>query len=326
MTLYVKKSGLYSTVQDLGRDGYLHMGIPSSGALDFRSHILVNRLLGNDINNSIIEMTYVGSHFKVKQSNYIAVVGADMQFKINDKKMPLGEVIAVKKNDEITFGKVNKGMRTYLGIAGGFHTEKFLGSSATHESLGIGGISGRRLKEGDILKSIVFQTPKQNLKLRNIKEDKKIRIIAGQQFDYFSQSEIYKLLNNEYKISTQSDRMGFRLEGESLCSHKGYDILSEPTFLGSIQIPRDGQPIVLLNERQTIGGYPKVATIIKADIPIITQLQPGELFSFKLIELGEAKRIYNELMDKLKNNHYLMEHSQVRRNISCRISGLLGGE
>ena len=325
MTLYVQKTGLYTTVQEPGRYGHLQHGIPSSGALDLRSHILANRLLNNDDNAATLEMTYIGGHFKVEQDTYIAVVGADMQFKLNDKTMPLGEVIGVKCGDELNFGKATQGMRAYLGITGGFLTETFLGSRATHEKLEVGGISGRRLQEGDVLKSISTHTPMPHVKLKTVKAEKEIRVIRGQQFNYFSDSEIAKFLNNEYKISTKSDRMGFRLDGEPLHSIKGYDILSEPTLLGSIQIPANGQPIVLLNERQTIGGYPKVATIIKADIPIITQLQPGETFSFKLIDLAEAKQLYRELMNNLENDHYLKAHSQTRSITSRRISSLLGG-
>ena len=301
MTLIVKDGGLYSTVQDLGRYGYFEQGIPTSGAVDFKSHMLANALLGNDPNCATIEMTYIGAIFSLNSSNYICVVGADMGFSINGIEMPIGKVIKCSAGDEIAFGKAKTGMRAYLGIAGGFQTPVFLNSRSTHEKIGI----RRPLKPGDEIITECTHEPKENVHLKYIEEDKNIRIIKGEQFDYFNQSEFEKLFIHSLKISTQSDRMGFRLDGVTLKSDLGYDILSEPTTLGNIQVPANGKPIILLNERQTVGGYPKIATVIKADIPKLTQLQPGEPFSFLLVELEEARQHYKALMHKLRNNAFI---------------------
>lgn len=301
MSLLTNNGGLYSTIQDLGRMGYLRDGIPSSGALDFKSHILVNSILGNDVNAATVEMTYVGGNFTVKAPNYIAVVGADMEFSINGVEMPLGKVIKVSEDDNIHFGKAKSGMRAYLGIAGGFQSEVVLNSKSTHEKLHI----SKHLKKGDVLHSEKTHTPKENVRLKTFKDDKIVRVIRGQQFNYFKNTEIDKFLNQHYMISGNFDRMGFRLDGDALESFRGYDILSEPTLLGSIQVPADGKLIVLMNERQTIGGYPKIATVIKADIPKIAQLQPNEPFQFKLIEIAEAKKLYKDLIEELQNNAYI---------------------
>lgn len=310
MTLIVNDGGLYSTIQDLGRYGYFEQGIPTSGALDFKSHILVNTLLRNDPNCATLEMTYIGGKFTVKSSNYISVIGADMGFSINGIDMPIGKVIKCTTGDKISFGKAKEGMRAYLGVAGGFQTQSFLNSRSTHEKIGV----GKPLKSGDEIYSECTHKPKENIHLKHIEEDKIIRIIKGEQFDYFNQDEIEKLLIQSFKISTQSDRMGFRLEDISIKSEKGYDILSEPTTLGSIQVPANGKPIVLMNERQTVGGYPKIATVIKADIPKLVQLQPGEPFTFLLIELEEAKHYYKTLMHLLKNDE-LIESVKLAKHI-----------
>lgn len=322
MTLYVNIPGLYTSVQDTGRYGHLNMGVPSSGALDFKSHILANKLLGNESNAATIEMNYTGASFTVKKPTYISAVGADMHLKVNKESMPLGTPIAVSPGDEISFDKAIYGSRSYLGISGGFISEKYLDSRATHENLGF----GKRLSTGDLIKSGPVRRPNLHVKLKVAETDTEIRIIPGQQFDYFSDAEIDRFLNNAYSVSTKSDRMGFRLEGARIYSGHGYDILSEPTLLGSIQIPADGKPIVLLNERQTIGGYPKVATVIKADIPKLVQKHPGETFSFKFVELEEARQLYKELKHNLESDYYLKEYSQARRVTSSRISGLLGGD
>lgn len=299
--LRVEKTGLYTTVQDLGRFGYLAHGVPTSGALDFRSHMLVNAILGNDFKCATIEMTYVGAHFKVLATNYIAALGADMDFRVNDVEMPLGKVIKVTVDDDITFKTATKGMRTYLGIAGGFQTEKILNSRSTHETIQF----GSRLNSGDIINSEHSHIPSENKRIKTIEQDIDIRVVPGQQYEYFSKTELNKFLNEPYKISSKSDRMGFRLVGEKLHSEQGYDIVSEPTLLGSIQVPADGMPIVLLNERQTVGGYPKIATVIKADIPKLAQLQPNESVTFKLVELDQAKKLYKNMMEQLYNNEFI---------------------
>lgn len=301
MTLIVNDGGLYSTIQDLGRYGYFEQGIPTSGALDFKSHILVNALLGNDSNCATIEMTYNGGKFTMKSSNYICVVGANMEFSINGVEMPNGKVVACSEGDQITFGNAKEGMRAYLGITGGFQTQSFLNSRSTHEKIGV----GKPLKSGDEIYSECTHKPKENLHLKHTEEDKIIRIIKGEQYDYFNQDEIEKLFIQSFKISTQSDRMGFRLDGVAIKATLGHNIISEPTTLGSIQVPADGKPIVLMNERQTVGGYPKIGTVIKADIPKLAQLQHGEPFTFLLIELEEAKHHYKTLMHQLKNDEHI---------------------
>lgn len=326
MTFTVKDSGLFSTVQDLGRTGYQSLGFSPAGALDYRSHYLANQLLGNDPDDAVIEMTFQGMILAVKKDTVIATAGSNMIFTINGVPCQVGMAVNVFKGDEIFFGRTQDGARTYMAVLGGVDVPEILNSRSTHTRSGIGGHNGRQFKPGDVIKPLDGEFSGEYKEIKAIEEDTGIRVIAGQQYDYFTDTAKAALVENGYKISKDSDRMGFRLNGETLESSSGHDVLSEPTQLGSIQVPKNGQPIILLNDRQTAGGYTRIATVIQSDIPKLVQMSPGETITFSLVSVEEATELYKEELQNLKDGSYLQpstDFTSMRRKEAHKISELM---
>ncbi len=299
----VRRPGLLSTIQDLGRTGYQSQGFSPAGAMDFESAILANDLLKNEMNAPVIEMTMQGMSFEVLQNTFIATAGAHMTVDVNGKSFPIGRVIALKQGDFVTFGRVKDGLRTYLAVPGGFKGDEVLGSHSTHVRSGIGGFHGRAIQRGDILNS--YKTDRQVfpyvIKKKEPEIIRTIRIIEGPEYDRFSEDAKEKLVTEWYVIDNQSDRMGIRLNGDALNTIDGaHDIISAPTQLGNVQVPKNGQPIILMNDRQSSGGYTRIATVAKIDILKLSQMHPGERFMFKMISIDEALDLY---VRKIKDLH-----------------------
>lgn len=329
MTFKVTDAGILTTIQDLGRFGHQSVGISPAGVLDYKSAILANQLLNNDPNAAVLEFNLRGISFKVQKDTTIATAGAPMKLVINGEDHAIGHAISLSRGDFVSFGIATEGMRTYLAVAGGFKVDDVLGSSSTHMRSNMGGYQGRALEVGDHLEfngSSEVNFPLTVINNEN-NTNKVIRILKAPDFEAFTEESKNKLVNTFYQISRSNDRMGIRLDGEPLKTTDGiHDILSEPTQLGNIQVPKNGLPIILLSDRQTTGGYKRIASVIKVDLPKLVQLRPGEEIQFELIDLETAVSLYKEEMKNIFNKKYLTinsNFSDYRRREAERVKQLL---
>lgn len=329
MALKIINPGLFTTVQDLGRYGYESYGFTPAGVMDYESYYLANALLGNDYNCGVLELTLYGITFEVLHSTSMSSAGAEMELTINEEPFETGTAVDLVKGDIVKFGGVKKGARTYIAFSGGLDLPKELGSYSTHTRSQMGGYKGRVLKAGDIL-PVKGKTVEHNFPVitKILTEDTEIRFIPGQQNDRFDSVNKRIFTESEYTLTKDSDRMGCRLEGPSVGSADDDDILSEPTQFGSIQVPKNGQPIVLLADRQTAGGYKKIGTVTKVDLPKIAQKKPGEKITFTEISVDEASQLYKDSLKALTDGSYVntsVNFKNARRRDALSITQLIGG-
>lgn len=308
MTFKILNPGLYTTIQDLGRTGHQSSGFSQAGVMDYKSAMVANQLLGNDVNDAVLELTIQGATLKVLADIIIAIYGAPMKCTINGGEVPIGFALRVYKGDTITFGQTEKGMRTYLAVQGGFDAELVRGSRSTHPRSGVGGYEGRPLKHGDIITAIghniesYYKQVKEPLTF----EDNVFHVIEGPEYDLFTEEAKEMFFNEEFEISNDTDRMGTRLNGFELSTTNGsHDILSEPTQLGNVQVPKSGLPIILLNDRQTAGGYTRIATVALSDLPKLVQMKPGQKIRFKKTTVEEASERYRHLLKNIYNGNLI---------------------
>lgn len=318
MGLQVIHPGLYSTIQDLGRTGFQNVGLSPAGAMDYRALLLGNLLLGNTEYMSI-EMTMQGGIFKFTEANAFVITGGNMLAELNDEPVVNRCVYNANAGDILTFKTAKNGYRTYLSVKGGFNIPKVQGSYSTHMKIKLGGLEGRTLIKDDVLH---FNQPSK-LETRRVNThfiDKvsTIRFIPGRQYDRFK--NLASSLSSTYEISNTSDRMGIRLSGESLEVKTNYDIISEPVQLGSIQVSSDGQPIILMNDRQTVGGYAKLGTVYYSDIPTLVQKGPGS--EIRLVE-GTLEEAIQEKQKMMKIINEVGMHAFDIRHTSKKIQNLL---
>lgn len=328
MAFILKNPGILSTIQDSGRYGYQSTGISPAGALDYKSAFLANQLVNNDPDAAVLELTLSGISFKVTKNTTIATAGALMPIQVNGINYPIGRAIPLTKGDDVEIGYAEKGLRTYFAVAGGFLLESVLGSYSTHLRTNMGGYKGRALRKGDVLlynganNENYFRIAKNNVDEIN----NEIRIVPGPNYQDLTERSTQTLVNQPYIITRSNDRMGIRLEGEGLETKDGvHDLLSEPTQLGNIQVPKNGMPIILLNDRQTSGGYKRMASVAKVDLPKLVQMKPDEEIHFKMITLEEATAFYQEEMAKILSGNYLSvdnEHHYYRRVEAERVQKL----
>lgn len=307
-TIEVLTSGPLATLQDLGRFGYGRYGVPSSGALDTFSLRAANLLVGNKENEACLEITMFGLRIKALRDVAIAITGGDLRPFYNDKPLSMWASSILKEGDTLSFRGVKGGCRSYLAIGGGFSLTEVMGSRSTNLSSGFGGLGGRALIKGDILSS---NSPHLYLeaKAMMIPQDMipfygrewHLRVILGPQDDQFTEEGRNTFLNSPYQVSYQSDRTGIRLAGPSVERRPEVQesIISEGVIPGAIQVPGDGQPIIILVEIVT-GGYRKIATVITADLPLLGQLKPGDRVTFKEVSLDEAYKALREMEEKIK--------------------------
>ncbi|HAQ06322.1 MAG TPA: KipI antagonist, partial [Bacillus bacterium] len=299
----VLKPGLQTTVQDFGRFGNQLYGISPSGAMDAYSLQLANVLTGNRPGEACLESAMAGPSLEALSDVSIAVCGGNLEPKINGQSVSLWKSFAFKKGDILSFGRVQSGARAYISFAGGIDVPLVLGSKSTYINGKLGGFDGRALMEGDLLYGRPAVCTNRFLHRELIPEYKQkltIRVILGPHLEKFSQSTIAAFLANEYKVSTQSNRMGYRIAGPKLDHIGGADIISDAIPLGGIQVPANGQPIILMAERQTTGGYPRIGTVISVDIPLLAQALPGSLISFQEVTIEEAQELHMDRKRLLK--------------------------
>tara|TARA_B100001750_G_scaffold207621_1_gene186083 strand:+ start:77 stop:988 length:912 start_codon:yes stop_codon:yes gene_type:complete len=291
MSISILKSGVQTTIQDIGRYGYSHFGISSSGAADQFSFRLGNIIVGNSEELASIEMTLLGGDFKFNSDAVIAITGSSFNASLDSQEIPYNQSIHVKKNQILSVGITKGGARSYLSVKGGIKTESYLNSKTTHVMSGMGGFMGRPLKKGDILE--IDENNKINITNipNNLDEINTsiIRINNGLQSSYFSDLTWDAFTSKMFIVSEVFSRMGIRLKGNPIHSSKGNEILTEGIPLGAIQVPGGGEPIISFVEHQTTGGYPKIANVISADLCKVGQLKPGDKFQFELISFEDAE-------------------------------------
>jgi len=289
--------GMFTTVQDLGRKGLQQYGVPVSGAMDEFSLRVANKLLQNDEGAAALEVTIIGPAFTVSDATAIAVTGAEVAVKVNGKQVPMWQTVLLKSGDTISIGAATRGARAYIGFAGGIDVPVIMGSRSTFVRGAIGGVEGRTLRTGDI---VPIGQPR--LSLRDIAGNfvpktaqpvfpsglTEVRILLGPQDDSFPADAMFIFERAVYSVSNESDRMGFRLDGPVLVHRDKADIVSDGIAPGSIQVPGHGQPIVMLADRQTTGGYTKIGTVITADLPLMGQLKPKDELKFVIVDLEQA--------------------------------------
>ncbi len=306
MSIKVLTPGGYTTIQDRGRFGFQKMGVPVSGALDQYAFGLANLLVGNPENSGALELTVMGPSLEIQKEMDIALTGARMTMKINDRPVEPWQSLRVKPGDKVLVGQVEKGCRAYLSFSGGLKTTPVMGSLSTYAGANIGGHRGRPLRKDDLIKTgDVPKTPMDRIIPREYIPDYPsqvtVRVLEGPQDDYFDKG-LEILFHKPYMVTAKADRMGYRLQGESVPLKAGMpkSIVSEPSMPGSIQVPADGQPIILLVE-QTVGGYAKIATVATPDLCRVAQATPGDFIGFEKIDLKTAHGLVME--EEKRMNH-----------------------
>ncbi|MGQ0734592.1 MAG: biotin-dependent carboxyltransferase family protein [Acidobacteriota bacterium] len=280
----VRRPGLLTTVQDLGRWGYQGLGVPVAGPMDSISHRLSNLLLGNPPESAVLEITLIGPELEFDVPSLMAVCGAEFDVLIGGQAVPLSTVVEVPAGARVEFGRRRAGARAYLAVAGGFQTLPVLGSRATQLVSAMGGVEGRALCAGDelpITRTACALVGRRAPALTLPSAGRaRLRVLPGPQADWFADSVMSTLTSVSFRVSPRGNRMGYRLEGPPLTRQRTGEPISEPTPFGAIQVPPAGEPILLMADRQTAGGYPKIANVIAADWPIAGQLAPGDFVEF----------------------------------------------
>ncbi|MBE6962637.1 MAG: biotin-dependent carboxyltransferase [Ruminococcaceae bacterium] len=293
MKLQVLNSGPLTTVQDRGRFGYMAYGIGPSGAMDQTAYETANRLVGNRNGEAVLESTLMGPTIRFEGDCIIALTGADMGAQLNGTPLETYVAYSVLANQTLTMGVAKTGCRGYLAVSGGIDVPVVMGSRSTNLKCQLGGVEGRALKRGDVLETAAAgkAARKKAAKKPELSQSVTVRVIPGPQDDLFTQRGLDTLWGSAYTVSTSSDRMGLRLEGPAVETISGSDIVSDGIALGSIQVTSAGQPIILMADRQTTGGYAKVGTVCSADLPKLAQLKPGGEIRLKPVSVQEAQRL-----------------------------------
>ena len=295
MSITVLNPGLLTTVQDLGRIGFQQFGVSVSGAMDPRSTAIANILVGNDEGEAVLECTMMGPHLQFDQTNCIAITGGDLGPTLDGQPIPSYRAIQVQAGQVLRFSAPKTGCRAFISFAGGLDIPVVMNSRATYLKAKIGGVQGRKLEKGDV---IGFRFPKAELKNLNIRfitpefvprAEYPIRVVLGPQDDHFTQEGIDTFLGQVYTVSPEFDRMGCRLTGPVIQHKDGGDIISDGISFGAIQVPSAGTPILMLADRQTTGGYTKIANVISVDFRILAQLKAGDKVRFQQVSVQIAQ-------------------------------------
>lgn len=333
-TLKVIQPGMLSTIQDIGRYGYQRYGMPTAGAMDTFALRAANALLGNDDNAACIEATVLGPRIEILADTTIAVTGANVSPRLDSEPIPMWQSVAVSKGSRLELRGPKDGMRGYLAVAGGIDVPEVMGSRATYMKAAIGGVEGRPLRTGDIMNAL-GDTPEEPATVRNIPADAipqygsahELRVVLGPQQAAFTQAGIDTFLSETYTVSIHSDRMGYRLEGEPVEHTDGPDVISDGTPLGTIQVPGDGQPIILLSDRGTTGGYTKIATVISTDLSKVAQAMPGHTVRFRAVSVEEAQEAYRRQEALLRSiRHAPTTGARIAVVMDDAISDILGDD
>jgi antagonist of KipI len=320
VTLRVGNPGMFTTVQDGGRNGQQSAGVPVSGAMDGWALRLANMLVGNDDDAAGLEITLTGPALTFNEDTLIALGGADLSAAIGTRRIPVWYPAWVPRGSTLTFGAAVAGCRAYLAIAGGIAVPPVLGSRSTYVRAAIGGHQGRALRRGDVLPCGAPSVLTERVMMRLASRDGEprvapwsvgqslrppydaspvVRVVAGAHLDRLKLSSREQLYRAEFRVASQSDRMGYRLEGATLELTEPLELLSEAVTFGTIQLPPGGDPIVLMADRQTTGGYPRIGEVATVDLPLLAQLKPGNRVRFRACAVEEAQARYLEREQEL---------------------------
>lgn len=301
--MQVLKSGLLDTIQDLGRYGYQHTGINPGGAMDTVAAQVANFLVGNSGNTAVLELHYPAASLLWEEDTIFALAGADFGAMINDQPIPVNTPIVVSKYTVLQFTRLIKGARCYLAVQGGFAVQPWLNSYSTNLKVKAGGLDGHALQKGNslslgfntsfgpVLKEKDFIHLHWTADMHSFYHNGPVRLTEGRHFPLLEPESKKQFLGGAFSISQQSDRMGYRLSGNTLETQHDTPLLSAPVTRGTIQLLPEGQLIVLMADHQTTGGYPMIAHVTSADLPVLAQLQPNEQVHFSMIPLAEAEEL-----------------------------------
>jgi KipI family sensor histidine kinase inhibitor len=299
----VLRPGLFTTIQDAGRWGHQSSGVSVSGALDLAAHRAANALVGNDAQAATIEATMIGPELRFESDATVAVSGGDLGATMDSGPLPLNTATRVRAGGVLQFRGRRSGARTSIAFDGGVAVPAVLGSRATHALTRLGGLDGRPLAMADRvpLGGSVDARPRRRVEFARpaIAGGARVRVLPGPQDDFFGDQALATLQAGRFIVSSQSDRMGFRLQGGRIPRLPGREMISDATFTGAIQVPPSGEPILLMADRQTTGGYPQLAIVITADLPLAAQLAPGDWIEFLICSRTEAIKALVEQEGKL---------------------------
>lgn len=307
MGIEVIKAGALSLFQDGGRHGFQKLGVPVCGPMDEGAHRLANLLVGNGEDTATLEITLIGPTLRFTVPVCMALTGADLGARLDDRPLALKRPLVARPGQVLRFAGGPAGMRAYLAVHGGFDLTPVLGSCSTYLRGGLGGLGGRALRRGDHVEPKV-PLPSDPRFLREVERQfwnielylparlgliarDTLRVVKGPHWPLFSGNSIRDFLTADFRILPESDRMGYRISGPRLAVEEAAQILSEATAFGAIQVPRGGDPIVLMADRQTMGGYPKIAHVAAVDLPALAQRRPGEFVHFELVPLERAQAL-----------------------------------
>ncbi|WP_347862303.1 biotin-dependent carboxyltransferase family protein [Salimicrobium sp. PL1-032A] len=313
--LEIRGTSPLTTIQDAGRVGYQRYGYVVSGAMDLFAFRTANYLVGNEGEEAVIEMTLQGPEIYFEEDAIIAITGGDLSPRIQNEKLPSGKPLYIKKGSVVEWGGCRSGCRAYLAVYGGIEVPEVMGSRSTYLRANIGGMEGRALRKGDRIpvRSLTdaererfvrvfdksygsFSTVRWRVYPSSIlrTERERIRIVPGTHQSQFDEGSMEALYKEDFRISPQSDRMGYRLDGRKLVRKEEKELLSEAVTMGTIQVPNSGGPVILMADRQPTGGYPRIAQVIGADLPKLAQKKPGDTVRFEAVTIEEAERLYVE--------------------------------
>lgn len=295
MSITILNPGMLTSVQDLGRIGYQQYGVSVSGVMDPRSASIANILVDNDEGEAVLECTMMGPHLRFDAPNIIAITGGDLGATLDGQSIDTYRAVPVNAGQTLRFTMLRTGCRAFVAFAGGLDIPLVMGSRSTDMKAKIGGYQGRKLQKDDV---IAFRAPKTDLKnlgVRHIspefvpRAEYKLRVVLGPQDDAFTELGIMTFLSSVYTLTPEFDRMGCRLDGELIEHIKDGNIISDGIAFGAIQVPSAGKPIIMLADRQTTGGYTKIANVISADFRILAQLKAGDRVRFEKVSITTAQ-------------------------------------
>ncbi len=300
----IKKPGLFTTIQDKGRWGYQQYGMTVAGSMDQFSMKVANLIVGNREDEAVIESTFLGPEIEFGCDEIICITGANMKPLLNKKPVLMWTSVKVSAGDILSFSGAVDGVRSYISFSRGLDVPVVMGSKSTFIRGNLGGLNGGKLAANDEInlgdKKLSEYGSYLSRNFIPIYENiPAIRVIMGPQDDYFTDEAIDVFLNSTFQVTSESDRMGYRLEGPKIEHKSGADIISDGIVFGSIQVPGHGSPIIMMSDRQTTGGYTKIATVISSDLPILAQMGPGSKLNFKNISLEESHILYKEQIENM---------------------------
>jgi antagonist of KipI len=334
VSVRVESFGLLSTIQDLGRRGFQHLGVGPGGAMDEASHRMANLVLGNPDQAPTMEMTLSGPNLRFETESMIALCGADLSPTIEDQPVPLWRPVMVGAGSLLRFGRPVQGARCYLAVEGGFQIPGVMGSASTHLSAGFGGFQGRPLKVGDRLETRPCPGDRYSALRKRFHQGQHaflgtdwfapwsrevefiqpatLRFVQGPQWPLLTSASRQNLLETAFKVAPNSDRMGIRMQGSRLSLEQPLEMVSSGVATGTLQLPPDGSLILLMADRQTTGGYPRLGEVASVDLPKAAQLRPGETARFSPVSLEEAQALYLRREARFRDLEQVLADQQTR--------------